>query len=225
MFTTKAVRLVLAASLVISAWTYAADDGIGSVKKPVVIPKLADKISVDGDPADWAKIKALPAPFAKKDEGALKLAWADDGLYGCLQAKDAKIAVDEENPWSSDCIELFIDSDNGHKDEMTEKSFQIAIAPNPAKGAGKGIVVVPQGSAAPDKIESKWKPVEGGYVLEFFIPATQLKLTPKEGADIGFNYAIDDVDGKGVVEQFYSDKDTDDGYKTPKSWGAIKLGK
>jgi len=226
--TTNATQLALAAGLLLAVLvrTDAGEDGIASEKKPVTVPKLTDKIVVDGDPADRAKIKPLPAPFSKKDAGMLTLGWADDGLYGCAQVKDAKIAIDEDSPWSADCLELWFESDCGRKDEMSDNSFQIAMAPNPAKGAGKCIIVIPQGSASPDKITAKWKPVTGGYVIEFYIPFAQLKLAAMaEGTRIGFNYAVDDVDDKGVLEQFYCDKDADQGYKHPSQWGVIKLGK
>ena len=228
MCTANAKRLAWAAGLLLAMLvrTGAGEDGVGSEKKPVMVPKLADKIVVDGDPADWAKIKPLPAPFSKKDAGMLTLGWADDGLYGCVQVKDAKITIDADTPWSGDCLELWFESDCKHKDEMSDNSFQIVLAPNPAKGAGACIIVIPQGSASPDKITAKWKPVAGGYVIEFFIPFAQLKLAAMaEGTALGFNYAVDDVDDKGVLEQFYCDKNEDQAYKIPRLWGVIKLGK
>jgi len=228
MCTSNAKRLALAGGLFLAILvrTGAGEDGIGSPKKPVMVPKLTEKIVLDGDPADWAKIKPLPAPFAKKDAGMLTLGWADDGFYGCAQVKDPKITIDEESPWNGDCLELWFESDCARKDEMSDSSFQIALAPNPAKGAGGCIIVIPQGSASSDKITAKWKPVAGGYVIEFFIPFAQLKLAKMaEGTQIGFHYAIDDMDDKGILEQFYCDKSEDDAWKHPNLWGVIKLGK
>jgi hypothetical protein len=228
MGTTKAIRLAWAAGwlLTIVARAGAGEDGLGSPKKPVMIPRLTEKIVVEGEAAHWAKIKPLPVPYQKKDAGMLNLGWDDDGIYGCVQVKDSKITVDADNPWNADCLELWFESDCKRQNEMSAKSFQITMAPNPAKGAGPCIIVVPQGSAAPEKITAKWKPVAGGYVIEFFIPSAQIKLAKmEEGTELGFNYAVDDMDDKGVLEQFYCDKNDDEAYKTPHLWGVIKLGK
>ena len=221
-FSTTFSALLLAALL--GTIAIAADEAapVGSPKAPVAIPQLTEKITVDGDAAKWAKIKALPAPFAKKDAGSLKLAWSEDGLYGLAQIKDDKIVIDDTTPWSGDCLELFLETDAARAEELGTNGMQVCIAPKP--GAAASIVVVPQGNANPDKITSVSKAIEGGYTLEFFIPAKLLKPA-KMAPDtkMSFNYSVDN-DGKSV-EQFYSNKDVEDGYKTPKAWGMIQLAK
>jgi hypothetical protein len=211
---------VFAGSLALAADEAAAP--VASEKAPVAIPQLADKITVDGDAAKWSKIKALPAPFAKKEAGSVKLAWAEDGLYGLATVKDDKIAIDDTTPWTGDCVEFFLETDAARAAELGTNGMQLVIAPNP-KG-GKCTVVIAQGSVEPSAITAISKLVDGGYTIEFFIPAKALKPA-KMAADtkISFNYAVDN-DGK-PVEQFFSDKDTDDGYKTPKNWGMIQLAK
>lgn len=226
MRTGRIAALVTLCVLSVVMLTMAADDkaGVGNAKNPVMISQLPDKITIDGDAAKWANVKALPAPFAKKDAGMLKLAWREDGLYGCVQAKAAKVTTDEASPWAADALEIWLDKDFTRGDDMGDNSTQIALAPNATAGAGKAIVVVAQGSVNPDAIKAMWKPVDGGYVIEFFIPAKELAPAKVvEGSKIGFNYSVDE-DGK-PVEQFFCDKDTDDGYKTPKNWGAIQLAK
>jgi hypothetical protein len=196
---------------------------VGSDDNPVNISQLPDAITVDGDPAKWDKIKAIPAPFAKKDEGSVKLAWREDGLYGLLQVKDDKITADDTNPWSQDALELWLETDDAKAESMSDNSDQIALAPNPTAGPGKATVVV-IGAINPDAIKAMWKTTDGGYALEFFIPVKE--LTPAkfvEGTKVGLHYSVDDK-GKSI-EQFFTDKDTDMGYKTPKSWGTIELAK
>lgn len=196
----------------------------GSVRNPVLVPLAADTITVDGDLADWAKIQALPVPFAKKEAGAVKLAWTEAGLFGGVQVKDAKIALEEGTPWSADCIELWFELDGLRAEEMGAYGCQMALAPNPQAGAGKAIVVVAQGPIAKGEVKASWKPVEGGYQIEFFIPAKELKPAKlAEGTKVGFNYSVDD-DGK-AVEEFFYDKDTDNAFSNPSVWGVIQLGK
>ena len=71
-------------------------------------------------------------------------------------------------------------------------------------------------------IQCAWQPSAGGYTLEFFIPAAVLRPARMQvGTKLGMNFALNN-DGK-AVEQFYSDKDVDRGYRTPISWGAVRL--
>jgi hypothetical protein len=226
---TKSSRSVLALVLaaLVGSMALAADQApaVGSEKAPVAVPQLAEKLTVNGDAAKWDKIKALPAPFAKKDAGSVKLGWTEDGLYGIAQVKKAgKIVIDDTTPWSADCIELFLETDAARAAELGSNGMQLVLAPEPKNNTGKCIIVIAQGSIDASAITASWKAAEGGYNIEFLIPAKALKPA-KMAADtkMSFNYSID-IDGK-ATEQFFSDKDTDDGYKTPKNWGMIQLAK
>jgi hypothetical protein len=78
--------------------------------------------------------------------------------------------------------------------------------------------------AAPAKLSglrAAWQPREGGYVLEFFVPAEVLspaKLQP--GTTLGFNFALYD-DGAPLELFFCTPKHG--GYARPDLWGAVKL--
>ena len=66
-----------------------------------------------------------------------------------------------------------------------------------------------------------WKKVDGGYVLEFLIPADRLVPAKMEdGTKIGFNFALDD-EGK-TAEWFYNYGITGCWHR-PTKWGAAKL--
>jgi hypothetical protein len=224
MFKRSAVMLALAALVALGTLARAAEDKPGSVKKPVAIAHFTDKVVVDGNADKWAAIKALPAPYSRKDAGMVKLAWREEGLYGYVQVPDDKVNADETNPWAADCIELWIEADFARADDMAGAACQLAIAPNPDSKEGKCYVVVAQGTISADAIKATWKKTDKGYALEFFIPATELKPAKfAEGTKIGLAYAVDD-DGK-AIEQFVADKDTDEGYKSPKTWGAIQFDK
>lgn len=200
----------------------AAPPVLGASENPASIPSLPEKIKIDGDPAKWKAIPALPAPFSKQKAGVLKLAWREDGLYGCAQIKCADLVVDETSPWQNDCLELWLDISNNHGETMDD-AVQLALAPNPTIKGGTCIKVMPQGSWRLDVLEAAWSRTDTGYVLEFYIPVKAFNGKLSEGAKIGFNYSVDE-DGK-AIEQYFSDKDTDGGYTTPARWGAIQLKK
>lgn len=203
-------------------------DKLGSPKNPVKVSNVK-AVKVDGDSKEWNDIKPLPLPFMKKDAGSLKLSWNKDGLYGLLAVeKKGEIKVDAQHPWAGDCIELFIEKDcsrAGDKED-TENAAQYAFAPGEEGEGGDGTIVVAWGAerdVAAD-MTCAWKKTDKGYILEFFIPSEMLDPAKmKEGTKIGLNFAID-KDGK-ASELFFSDKDVDQGYRTPSSWGAIILDK
>jgi hypothetical protein len=196
---------------------------IGNESLPVAIPPAPEAFTIDGDFAKWANLKAIPSPFAKKDAGLLKLAWNQDGLFGCLQMQDASVSVNANQPWAGDCLELWMETDCARATDLHGRTFQLAIAPNPAGGAGPCVVAKASGSIDPKTVTSQWKKTDDGYRLEFFIPAKSLAPTRfAAGTKIGFNYSVDD-NGKSV-EQFFSNKDVDEGYRTPMTWGVIQLG-
>jgi hypothetical protein len=194
---------------------------VGSDQQPVAIPQAPAAITGACDPGPWAAIAALPAPFSRKASGSLKLGWREDGLYGLLQASDAAISASGDAPWSRDCLELWLETDCLRSYDMSDHAFQIVLAPNPDAGPGKAIVFPASGHIARENIKAQWKPVAGGYCLGFFLPAAQLGLTMTSGTKVGMNYSVDD---KGVAtEEFYNDKDMEDGFRSPCRWGTIVL--
>lgn len=192
---------------------------IGTSRIPAAVAHAAPPLAMAADPAGWAQIPALPAPFAKKGAGMMKLAWSDDGLHGFVQVPCEKMTVDKESPWKGDCLEIFLDRTCKRSPDKDDTCSQIIFAPDPA-APGKAIVVVPYQSF--EGIQAAWRPVPGGYTLEFFLPAKVMqpaKLTA--GTRLGFNYAVDHAGT--AIEQFFSDKDTDGGYADPSSWGVVEL--
>ncbi len=217
----RALALAFALSLLAGSSLAAAVSAVGSDQQPVAIPQAPAAITGACDPVPWAAIAALPAPFSRKASGSLKLGWREDGLYGLLQASDAAISASGDAPWSRDCLELWLETDCLRSYDMSDHAFQIVLAPNPDAGPGKAIVFPASGHIARENIKAQWKPVDGGYCLGFFLPAAQLGLTMKSGTKVGMNYSVDD---KGVAaEEFYNDKDMEDGFRSPCRWGTIVL--
>ena len=224
---TAFLAMVLAVAAVMAACPPArTDDGapLGSDKNPVVVPHAVDRITVDGDLCDWSRITALPAPYSKKDAGAVKLAWREDGLYGCAEVKVAKLTVEEIEPWKADCIELWLELDDVRGQAMGVNDCQIVLAAKPSAGAGKCVVLAPRGPIRADAVTAFWKPVDGGYQIEFLIPAKELvPATMAGGTKLAFNYAINKM-GK-AEEQFFCDKNKDNAYSNPSVWGVIQFDK
>ncbi len=144
-----------------SAATASAAAEIGSDANPVVVPQLPSAFTVDGDPIKWASIPALPAPFSRKASGMLKLAWRPEGIYGLLQTPDDRITVDAFNPWTRDCLELWLETDYARAYDMSAHSYQIALAPNPDAGPGHGVTVPAQGALNKEKVQLVWEAHSG----------------------------------------------------------------
>ena len=195
---------------------------VGSPENSAPVPSLAEKITIDGYPAKWDAIAALPTANPKQSAGMVKLAWREDGLYGCMQVKDDPIDIDLQNPWSKDCVEIWLDTDFARSAQMGENDYQIVMAPASPTLDGKSLVVIPQGLMDEDAITAKTKINKDGFTIEFFIP---VKLIPPakmaKGTKIGFDYSVD-LKGKSV-ESFFGAKTAAGGYIKPSTWGAIEL--
>ena len=71
-----------------------------------------------------------------------------------------------------------------------------------------------------DDLQCVWRPTEGGYVMEFMVPASLMTPGAMEaGRKIGFHYALNN--GGTDIEQFFTEKDVNWG--RPAAWGVIRL--
>ncbi len=196
--------------------------GVGSPDNPAPVPSLAEKFTIDGNPAKWEGIAALPTSTPKQSAGMIILVWRADGLYGCMQVKDDHIERDLENPWSKDCVEMWLETDFARSGHMGENDFQLVIAPTYPTRDGKSLVLILQGLMDEDSITAITKINKDGFTIEFFIP---VKLIPSakmaKGTKLGFDYSVD-FKGKSV-EQFFGVKTAAGGYSKPSTWGAIEL--
>jgi predicted phosphodiesterase len=192
--------------------------------EPVAVSRLRAPVSVDGDLSEWADVPSLPRPFQGADASSVRLCWRQEGLYGAAQVRDDSLRSDPQAPWRGDALELFIEKDFARAVERTERSAQYAFSPDPAAGPGPGHSLVAYGreGEAQAGIRCAWRPVEGGYALEFFLPAEVLApAAMRAGTVMGLNFALSN---DGVpVEQFYSDKNRDRGWGTPITWGCVRL--
>lgn len=198
--------------------------GDGSPDNPIQVAHISD-VAVDADMGDWSQIASFPMPFMKNKKSSIYLGWNEKGLYGAVAAVDDKVVIQPDLPWTGDCFELWLDKSFSRAADRDEHCVQLLFTPDPKGKEGKGLVqqVGENGLLpGPKGLECAWKKTDYGYNLEFFIPAAQLqpaKLRP--GTKLGLNFALDN-DGEPIY-QFFHDKDTDEGYRNPSTWGAVVL--
>ncbi len=191
-------------------------DALGSPAKPYPVPVALHTMTVDGDAVDWRDVATLPAPYSKKSVGSLKLCWTPEGLWGLVQAVDAEVETHAQEPWRADCLELFIEKDFAQAPQRSKEQMQLALAPG---GESDAAIVWPQDVQG--KVKAAWKRTDGGYALEFLIPAEV--LAPGQmlaGTRLGFNYCLSN--GGKPMELFFCDKDHG-GFAIPALWGALEL--
>jgi hypothetical protein len=101
---------------------------------------------------------------------------------------------------------------------------QYAFAPA-EEDQGKAKVAVPYGSGAfgqSEELAGFSSKTEAGYVLEFRIPEKIMAPAElKPGTTFGLDFAVDNA-GEPVA-QFFNDKQLENGYANPDTWGMAKL--
>jgi len=190
----------------------------------VEVPRATGPMAVDGELSDWGRVRPLPEPFEGKQEGSFRFCWTERGLYGAVQARDDAIKTDEAEPWKGDCVELFVEKDYARSLDRSANSAQYVITPAPDAGPGPARFMVVYGTNRGKEAGAlaAWRPVPGGYTIEFFIPASMLApARMAAGTKLGLNFVLND---DGVpVEQFYTDKQKNSAWRCPLRWGAVRL--
>jgi hypothetical protein len=196
--------------------------GAGTVDSPVELPEAPRKITIDGKLDDWQTVPSLPAPFEGAKASGVRFAWTDDGLCGSAVIVDASILGADYDLYKADCLEVFIEKDFARAEE-DGKTMQLTVGP-PADGEEGEAALEIWGYDRPrqDRVDAAWSKTSNGYIVEFLIPEKLLgPAKMQEGTNIGFNVVINS-DGKPVA-QFLADKNKDQGFKKPATWGAAKL--
>jgi hypothetical protein len=196
--------------------------GAGSVANPLEIPEAPRQIDIDGQLEDWSGVPSLPMPLEGVKASGVRFAWSTDGLYGSAVVVDSSVVGATYDLYKADCIEVFIEKDFARAEE-DGKTMQLTVGP--AENGEKGDAAVEiWGYDRPwqNRVSAAWAKTASGYILEFLVPARLLRPAKMEsGTKIGFNVVIND-DGKPAA-QFLSDKNKDQGFKKPATWGAAVL--
>jgi Carbohydrate family 9 binding domain-like len=212
--------------------------GTGTKIDPVQIPHAVEEITVDGDLSEWDAIGTLTMDKTREPASTFRFCWNAKGLYGSAVIRDQNIVVNTTHLHKGDCMEVWVEKDFGRSGDRSEHSTQYLITVDPKGKPGKAWTISQTGGVAGgnesrlpkavrDKLwkdaglESAWKKIDGGYTLEFLIPAAELRPAKMEdGTKIGFNCALDD-DGKSA-EWFYNSHITGCWHR-PTKWAAAKL--
>jgi len=193
-------------------------------------------IQIDGDLSDWKAYHLVPDlmhlrgadPFAD-----VYFAWDDDNLYIGLRVtgKRSPVDVDTIRFWRRDCIEVWFDLRNDKTlRSYNEHCHQFFFLPEGRK-ANKELATAGEcaqpGAAIQENIydhediEVASVIVQGGYSLEARIPRIVIPTyDPVNHPVIGFNYHINDTDGRS---QWWSCGTDFPRHRDPGTWGSIEL--
>ena len=109
------------------------------------------------------------------------LVWSPEGLYVAAEVRDSIVKVtDPHNFWTGDCLELFIDTRNDKRPrsfELGDRQFWfVPLIDEGQVYAGQW----KRGNEIPETrydlpIEGAAQKIEGGYIVEFLLPASFLQ--------------------------------------------------
>jgi len=213
-------------------WHSAKDVRKGSIRllEKASVGYGTERITLDGDLREWAKVKSMPLPYQGSRTGSVKLCWRETGIYGAVAARDAKVAVNPERPHSADAFVLFIETTAaGRSDWQDAYMLQFFPAPDSGPGGahirpmGKGISETATVVARHEKtgVECSWAPTAQGYVLEFFLPAALLRPAQMQaGTEMRMNFVLLN-DGQEI--EIHSAPLAERASYLPKAWGIVEL--
>ncbi len=197
----------------------------------VELPYRRAPIRVDGDLSEWDDVPHLPYTSRILRAPPYRLCWREEGIYGALVTRDRSIEPDLERPWQGDAMQIMLEKDFARSETTSRNAFQIDLWPLPANGPG------PAGSRLswpePDGswgllsgedigLECAWAPTEGGYVMEFLIPASELlPAVMEEGTMVGMELFLRDYRGK--TTHMVTDVGYDNDWARPATWTPVRL--
>jgi len=199
-------------------------------------PMAKSPIKIDGDLSDWDRSCLVPdlmhlinrTPFAE-----VYLTWDYDNIYIGYEIinKVNPVDVDPIRFWAKDCMEVWLDLHNekpvraynehchhffllpkGHK-----KDTQLATA-GECREPGS---VIQETIYDHEEIEIASRITPKGYIVEARFPRSViLTYNPIEYPVIGFNYHINNTDGKS---QWWSCGPDFSRHTDPSTWGSVEL--
>ncbi len=194
-------------------------------------PKL-DGSTIDGSPDDWDG-RGLDAGFLAGDDGRVdavedlsataRIAWDERGLLVMLRVRDdvADEAADIESLWSADSVELFVSTGVG-----SDQRYQVIIAPGvdakQAQARGWHYDYRSDRNSGDPTYAYACAVDDGGYSIEVLLPWANLGAVPAAGERIGFQFYVNDRDGKKNTKTIWWHPDHD-ANERPESMYALKL--
>ena len=174
----------------------------------------ARNVKLDGRLNDWGPETQLPSwmwgSTVGQPNARVHLAWAPEGLYGAVVVQDSKVQVqDPRSFWAGDVLELFLDTaDNKQPRTAGPADHQFWLVPLPeAKrvylGRWKMKEEIPSTRYDIAAVKGMAARQAEGYVMEFLLPAEQIKnYRPEVGGRLGLNLNLT-VQGQQHTREVY----------------------
>ena len=146
-----------------------------------------------------------PAATAK-----MKAMWDAGYLYVRAEVADDNLTQNSTQAHEKDSVEVFV-SETGNKGSYKGNDNQYRVAYDGQKSIKSGSVT---------SFDAFAETIDGGYLVELKIPFKEIQ--PKNGANIGFDVQINDVDGTTRKVTVWSDLAAN-GYNSTQNWGTLRL--
>ncbi len=182
----------------------------------VEVPYVPGGMDLCGCPQDWGPSRGLVkmSSSSSDNEASVGLAWSDDGLYVLFEVLDSNIRAfqtekDHRELFLDDVVEVLLDSGCDRGREWVEDDLIYHVN---ALGVKKDDRGTPEGKSDPSYdldfthrvtlqgTLNDESDVDRGYIVEIFMPWTELGTEPRKGLRIGAEFACGDNDGKGKCQ-------------------------
>lgn len=122
--------------------------------------------------------------------------WDDNHLYITINVVDDVLLPSEKQPaWGHDGIEFFLDTRlPAKRDVAFAPGYYQLLVPTAAADGAVQAYCGKMDEMDMTTVSAEYQRTPQGYLLRLVIPWTTLKVTPKAGYDLGFDFAINDRD-------------------------------
>lgn len=191
-------------------------------------------ITLDGQISEWSEQTRLPTWMLGSTMGEpnarIHLAWAPEGIYGAFEVHDSRVlATDPRSFWYGDVLELWIDTaDDKQSHSFTTGDHQFWLVPQVEQdrvyvGQWKRGDTIDATRYDLPGIQSAARRIEDGYVMEFLLPAAELKgYDPAPGERLGLNVNLT-VKGERYDREVYWSRSKASDIADPAGWGSVEL--
>lgn len=208
-------------------------------------PYQATALKIDGDLSDWGPLmnpltlgwNSNNTPLV--DGPKVYMRWSNDGVYLAYAVADPTGIQRNNLPWSGDCVEMWLDTDNVRKSRMSETptAQQLCFIPfgmekDPSQTfceIARGFRGTHNGQFVFDTEHTRgWaaaKEVAGGYVVEGFVRKAYLsKPVLLPGMWVALNLSINTgIQGQSGREMQWSASKGIQTWERPDTWGDLLL--
>ena len=208
-------------------------------------PFQSTALKIDGDLSDWGPLTNPLTMGWNSDNSPLVngpkayLRWSNDGVYLAYAVADPTGIQRNNLPWSGDCVEMWLDTDNVRKSQMKETptAQQLCFIPfgmesDPSQTfceIARGFRGTQNGQFVFDTEHTRgWaaaKEVAGGYVVEGFVRKASLsKPVLLPGMWVALNLSINTgIQGQSGREMQWSASKSMQTWDRPDTWGDLLL--